>query len=110
MNETSKLGTLLRRLRREKKLTQGQIAEASGLSRVQIAYLETGKRGGGRAAWETITGLARAFGVSAEVFVKMIEDEEPVESNEPRRAGRPPKAAPADVKAAKSKRPKKGGT
>ena len=104
MNETSKLGTLLRRLRMEKKLTQGQIAEASGLSRVQIAYLETGKRGGGRAGWETITGLARAFGVAAEDLVKMIEAEQPAESKGPRRAGRPKKFTSADTKGAKPNR------
>jgi transcriptional regulator with XRE-family HTH domain len=75
MSATSKLGRMLQRLRAEKKITQEQLAEASGLSRTHIAHLETGKRGSGRHGWETITGLARAFGLSAEKFMAMLEAE-----------------------------------
>jgi hypothetical protein len=52
---------------------------------------------------ETITGLAKAFGVSADDFVKMIEAEQFAESKGPRRAGRPRKAPRADAKPAKGK-------
>jgi transcriptional regulator with XRE-family HTH domain len=93
MSATSKLGSLLRRLREEKKMTQGQLAEASGVSRVQIARLETAAQGRGakpRHDWNTMTGLAKAFGVTAEEFATMLDQEQPAKVA-PRR-GRPKKA------------------
>jgi len=77
MSATSKLGSLVRRLRKERNLTQIQVAEMSGLARVHIANLETGKRGGGRIGWETVNGLAKAFGISPDEFARMLEAEKP---------------------------------
>jgi transcriptional regulator with XRE-family HTH domain len=75
MSATSKLGRMLQRLRAEKKITQEQLADASGVSRTQIARLESGAQGKGQQSWRTITGLARAFGLSAEKFMAMLEAE-----------------------------------
>jgi transcriptional regulator with XRE-family HTH domain len=103
MEPANKLGSLLRRLRGERNLTQGQLAEASGVSRTQIARLETGAQGKGRVSWGTITGLAKAFGVSADEFGQMLLAEKP--RGEARGPGRPRKAGkPA---AEKKREPKK---
>jgi transcriptional regulator with XRE-family HTH domain len=117
MSAITKLGSVLHRLRKEKNLTQEKLAELSGLSRVQIAYLETGKRGSGRAGWDTITGLAKAFGVSSDEFAAMIAAETPSTENGERTRGRPAKAertpTPTLTKqskpAAKGKKSKKKG-
>lgn len=84
MSATSKLGSLLRRLRKEKNLTQEALSAASGISRVQIAYLETGKRGGGRIGWDTMMGMARAFDMNPEEFAKILAAEKPA-AKEPKR-------------------------
>jgi transcriptional regulator with XRE-family HTH domain len=102
MSATSKLGSLVRRLRKEKKLTQAQVAEMSGLARVHIANLETGKRGGGRIGWETVNGLAKAFGISPDEFARMLEAEKPKSQAVLR--GRP-KKEPADTPLAAEAKP-----
>ena len=99
MSATSKLGSLLRRLRKEKKMTQAQLSEASGVSRTQIARLETGEQGSGRPAWETMLGFAKAFGATAEAFAAMIDAETPTKSRGPQPKGRPKKDADAGTSA-----------
>jgi transcriptional regulator with XRE-family HTH domain len=107
MSVTSKLGSLLRRLRKEKKITQAALAEVSGLARVHIAYLETGKRGGGRIGWETMNGLAKAFGLTADEFAKLLDAEKAVKVNP--KLGRPYKPE-SDAAAGSAPEAKGGGT
>ncbi len=59
-------GQLLRGIREEKELTQQALADASGLSRVEIARLETDVRS---PSWETVKNLCRALGVGCDAFM-----------------------------------------
>jgi len=77
MDATSKLASMLRALRDANNFTQEKLAALSGLSRVQIARLETGKRGK-KLSFETVAKLAKAFGMSAEDFMKAASDAKPV--------------------------------
>ena len=67
MSTEPTFGQLLRGIREEKELTQQTLADASGLSRVEIARLETDKRA---PSWETVKSLCRALGVGCDAFVK----------------------------------------
>ncbi len=59
------LGSRLVRLRSRRGWTQQQLANVAGLSRVQVARLETGARG--QAIWlRTLQRLAEAVGVTLE--------------------------------------------
>jgi transcriptional regulator with XRE-family HTH domain len=59
-------GQLLRGIRDEKGITQQALADASGLSRVEIARLETDVRA---PSWETVKSLCRALGVGCDAFM-----------------------------------------
>ena len=75
MAETHYLGTALRRLRRERGLTQRALGELAGVSRVTVAVLETGSRATADAA--TVERLARALGVSPAEFFAPQETARP---------------------------------
>lgn len=64
-----KVAKRLAQLRRDKGLTQEQLAEHSGLDRVAIANIETGIR---RPTVTTIYRLAKGMGVQVEDFFKGI--------------------------------------
>ena len=98
MDAISSFGETLKRLRNEKGLTQQELANLSGISRVEIARLETGERGKKRSpSLASAQKLAAALGVDCTAFQDAPADAEPVK----------PEAKPA--KAAKGKR-KKGGS
>lgn len=60
MNDADNLGRRLRLIRKERKLTQVEVAEAVGISRSHLAQIEGGKDPGFR----TFRDLAQYFGVS----------------------------------------------
>lgn len=62
----SGFATLLRPLRKAAKLTQQTLADAAGLTRLEIVNLEGGRNRGTR--HRIHTGLAHAFGVTVETL------------------------------------------
>jgi transcriptional regulator with XRE-family HTH domain len=66
MNTEHSFGQLLRGIREKKKMTQQALADASGLSRVQIARLETDVQS---PSWETVKILCRTLGVDCDAFM-----------------------------------------
>jgi transcriptional regulator with XRE-family HTH domain len=76
-------GARLKELREAHRMTQAQLATASGLTANGIAQLEIGRR---RPSWETVVALCQALGVPCTAFT-----EEPT-AGEPPRRGRPRKA------------------
>lgn len=66
MSTEPTFGQLLRSIREEKELTQQALADASDLSRVEIARLETDRRA---PSWETVKNLCRALGVGCDSFM-----------------------------------------
>jgi transcriptional regulator with XRE-family HTH domain len=75
MSNEATFGQILKRLREEKELTQLALAESSGLSRVEIARLETDRRA---PSWETVKVLCRALGVGCDEFMAPAADEKKV--------------------------------
>ena len=67
------LGRLILKHRAAKQITQSQFAEACGLSRVQVARLETGTRGHGNITFAAMTGLAEALEMTTEQLAELIE-------------------------------------
>ncbi len=65
------LSLILKNLRKEKNLTQAQLAKLSGLTTSCISMIETGQR---EANANTISALSLAFGVSSD-FLLELEDE-----------------------------------
>ena len=98
----------LRELRTAAGLTQGELAEKAGLTRVGVAQLEIGRR---KPAWETVLALCKALGVTCEEFTvkpSVTPEEEP----EAPRRGRPKKVvapsaeSPAETPVKKTTRKK----
>ena len=71
MSTEPTFGQLLRGIREKKGLTQQALADASGLSRVEIARLETDVRS---PSWETVKSLCRALGVGCDAFMAPADD------------------------------------
>jgi transcriptional regulator with XRE-family HTH domain len=66
-----KFGKRLQELREKAGLTQGQLAEASGLALGSIRNYEQGHRD---PLWQALFKLARALGVSCEAFKGCVDD------------------------------------
>ena len=64
-------GRVLQRLRKEKKLSQEDLAFSSQLNRVFIFRLENGHR---RPTINTVIRLSRALGISASMIVAEVEE------------------------------------
>jgi transcriptional regulator with XRE-family HTH domain len=64
------IGERVRLLRKQKGLTQAQLADASGLSRTGLGDIERGKR---VPMYDTLAKLSKGLGVS----VALLFDEEP---------------------------------
>ncbi|OHA28846.1 MAG: DNA-binding protein [Candidatus Taylorbacteria bacterium RIFCSPHIGHO2_12_FULL_45_16] len=65
--EAVKLGKNLRRIRKGKGMSQGDIVRALGMGRGFVSNIENGK---GNPTLTTITKLAKALGVSADELLK----------------------------------------
>jgi transcriptional regulator with XRE-family HTH domain len=65
--EAEKLGQNLKRIRTEKNISQGDIAESLGVSRGFVSNLENGKT---NPTLATITRIANAVGVSTDELLK----------------------------------------
>lgn len=65
--EADWFGGRLRELREGAGLTQEDLAGKSGLTRVGIAQLETGRR---KPTWETVLRLAKALGTDCKAFTQ----------------------------------------
>lgn len=60
-------------LRCSKKLTKGEMAEKTGVSRVTYTLIENGKRDGSQAFWEAVK---REFGVPDEKMYPLMQKSE----------------------------------
>ncbi|MFZ1075366.1 MAG: helix-turn-helix transcriptional regulator [Minisyncoccia bacterium] len=66
-SESEKLGRNLKRIRKAKGITQGDIVRALGVGRGYISNIENGKM---NPTLSTITRLAKALGVSSNELLK----------------------------------------
>lgn len=66
-SESAKLGNNLKRIRTEKRITQGDIVRTLGVSRSFISNIENGKT---NPTLSTISKLAKALGVSSDELLK----------------------------------------
>lgn len=66
------LGRAIRKLRIEQRMSAGELAEASGLSRQRIGLLEAGRSD---PRLDVLNGLARGLGVRAHEIVARAEAE-----------------------------------
>lgn len=65
-------GRVVRKLRKEKKLSQEVFSGLAGLARSHLAMIESGSK---QANFETIWRIANAFGIPPHVLVQLIEQE-----------------------------------
>lgn len=65
-------GTVLRRLRADREMTQEDLAHESGASRAAIARMETGKQ---LPALPTLIRLAAALSVNASDLLRLVEED-----------------------------------
>lgn len=74
MNEfnTKAVGTVVRRLRKEKELSQEVFSGLAGIARSHLSMIESGDK---KANFETLWKIANAFGLSPHELVEMIEEE-----------------------------------
>jgi transcriptional regulator with XRE-family HTH domain len=92
--EAARFGHRLRKLREQAGLTQGGLAERSGMHRQGIAKLEGGER---EPSWGTVLALAGALGVTCEAFNQepaTLPESRPATSEAPatpKKRGRPKK-------------------
>ncbi len=66
-NEAEKLGRNLKRIRKEKGVSQGEVASAFGMDKAFISNIENGKT---NPTLATIAKLAKAVGVPIEELMK----------------------------------------
>jgi len=64
---SKKLGKNIKRIREQKKMSQGDICRALGFDRAQISNIEAGK---GNPTLSTIEKIAQALGVSSNELLK----------------------------------------
>jgi len=64
---TSRLGRNIRRIREQKKMTQGDICRAVGFDRAQMSNIESGK---GNPTLATIEKIAQAMEVTSDELLK----------------------------------------
>lgn len=69
MNALERFGENLLRIRQARKLSQGSLADGSGIHRTQISLLETGRR---QPLFETVVRLAGALDVPVELLYEGI--------------------------------------
>ena len=74
MNEfnTKAVGTVIRRLRKEKELSQELFSGLAGIARSHLSMIESGDK---KANFETLWKIASAFGMTPHELVEQIEIE-----------------------------------
>ena len=74
MREFNRLaaGRVVRRLRKERKLSQEVFSGLAGLARSHLTMIESGSK---QANFETVWRIANAFGMPPHVLVQLIEQE-----------------------------------
>lgn len=65
-------GRVVRRLRKERKLSQEVFSGLAGLARSHLTMIESGSK---QANFETVWRIANAFGMPPHVLVRLIEQE-----------------------------------
>ena len=78
--QAAKLGASLQDLRKDRGLTQEQLAYAAGITKNQVQLLESGRASGRKdeighsnPRIKTLSGLADALGVSLSELIKSVE-------------------------------------
>ena len=66
------IGIVVRRLRKQKKLSQEVVSALAGIARSHLSMIETGTK---QANFETLWKLAYALEIKPHELVKLIEDE-----------------------------------
>ncbi|MBQ3498250.1 MAG: helix-turn-helix transcriptional regulator [Clostridia bacterium] len=66
------VGTVVRKLRKQKKLSQEVVSALAGIARSHLSMIETGVK---QANFETLWKLAYALEIRPHELVKLIEDE-----------------------------------
>lgn len=69
---TKAVGAVIRRLRKEKELSQEVFSGLAGIARSHLSMIESGDK---KANFETLWKIAIAFGIDPHELVKMIEEE-----------------------------------
>ena len=69
-NERKRIGTRIAEIRKDKGLTQAQLAEATGLQQAHIARIETGRYSVGL---DTLALIATALDARVDIIVKSEE-------------------------------------
>lgn len=95
------LSARLKELRKLAGLTQAQLAEKAGVSAKAIAQFEQGDR---LPAWDSITKIADALGVSLDEFRQEPESAEKAPRGRPAKDQAPEHVGPAKSKPTKNKR------
>ncbi|CAM4013293.1 XRE family transcriptional regulator [Bacillus manliponensis] len=67
------IGDKIRELRKSKRITQEQLGDAIGVSKMAISYFEKGKKSPGR---ETLENIADYFGVTTDFLLGRSDDPE----------------------------------
>jgi hypothetical protein len=65
-------GRVVRRLRKERKLSQEVLSGLAGLARSHLAMIESGDK---QANFETVWRIANAFSMPPHMFVQLVEQE-----------------------------------
>lgn len=66
------VGNVIKRIRKERKLSQEVLSGLAGLARSHLAMIESGKK---QANFETVWRITNALEISPHILVKYIEDE-----------------------------------
>ncbi|MGN0467563.1 MAG: helix-turn-helix domain-containing protein [Acutalibacteraceae bacterium] len=70
--KSAAVGKVIKRLRKERKLTQEVFSGLAGIARSHLAMIESGDK---KANFETIWKIANAFDMPVHKLVKMIEEQ-----------------------------------
>ncbi len=70
--DTNAVGAVVRRLRKEKELSQEVFSGLAGIARSHLSMIESGDK---KANFETLWKIANAFGISPHELVELIEKE-----------------------------------
>ncbi len=70
VSASAKLGKAMKRLRRERRLSQEDLADLAGLDRTFVSMIERGKR---RATLESAAAIASGLGLSLVELIAMLK-------------------------------------